>query len=375
MKILFLHSNLDVGGAEVMRLTLLRNLDRKKYNIKVYCIGEKGAIGREIEGLGYEVDELKKDPSSLNIGISFIVAKYLKKERPDILHSSLFNANFHARIAGGLLQRVPHIITEEHGEHKQYKGIKFLPYRLTDFFLSGLNDFIVCCSSELKEDIVKKERLSCRKVVHIENCLDLSRYGVRIERENIKKRHNITNELILITTASLKAGKGHDYLIEVIREIKDAGYSFKCFFAGDGPLRKDLEEKCRKLGLSEEVIFLGNVENIADYLNASDIFMLPSFSEGLSIALMEAMLMKLACIVTDVGSNAGLIRTGFNGTVVSPGDKKGLKDAIIFYFKNPGSINEFGKRSEDIIKTRYSSTDVYTRRYYELWDKGFNNKR
>lgn len=367
-KILFLHLGLDLGGAEIMRSILLSNIDKNRYDIKVCCIGKKGALGRNIESMGYQVDELKQDPSSLSLFVTYKLIKYLKKERPDILHTSLFNSNFHGRIAG-LVCRVPHIITEEHGEHHQYKGIKFIPYTLADRFLSLMNDFIVCCSDKLRKDIVKAERLPLHKVVTIENCLDINNYKTNTDREDIRRKHGIPmDEVVFIVVASLKAGKGHNYLIEVFRGIKDMGYNFKCFFAGDGPLKDSLKFKIESLKLRDTIIFLGNVDNIADYLNASDVFVLPSFSEGLSIALMEAMLIGLPCIVTDVGSNPDLIQTGFNGTVIAPGSANQLKSVLIFYLGNRGLFKLFGKRAQAVIKSRYSSIDNYVKNYYSLWD-------
>lgn len=372
-KIIFLHQSLEVGGAENLRLTLLKHIDRARFHIKVCSIGKKGPIGESIERLGYDVDELGLDPDSKNIYITFRLAGYLKRERPDILHCSLFNANFHGRIAG-FLSRIPFLITEEHSEHFQYNGLKMAPYRIADFALSHITDFIVCCSEGLKRDIIEKERLPFRKVISIENCLDLDNYGIRTKREDIRDSYSIREEIVFITVASLSERKGHSFLIESLRGIKDMGYDFKCFFAGDGPLKESLKFKVKSLKLEESIIFLGNVSNVTDYLNASDVFILPSLFEGLSIALMEAMLAGLSCIVTDVGSNADLIKTGFNGTVVPPRDKEALKSAIIFYLQNRHLIKEFGKRSMDIIERKYSSMDEYIGRYYELWDKCSNNK-
>ena len=367
-KILLLFCTSKIGGAEKLKLMLLTRIDRDKYNIKALCMGVKGCLGKKIEEIGYEVDELRENPSCKNLFTTYKLVKYLKKERPDILHSSLFNANFHGRIAG-LAARVPYIIPEEHGEHKEYKGIKFLPYILADFFLSRLSCFIVCCSKRLKEDILKRERLPHNKVISIENCLDRNMYRIKTERESVRKRHGISDEFVFIMVGSLKARKGHEYLMETFGEVKKEGYCFKCFFAGDGPLRETLDRKCLNLGLSEEIIFLGNIDEIADYLNASDAFVLPSFSEGLSIALMEAMLIGLPSVVTDVGSNADLIKTGFNGMVVEAGDKKELKDALIFYLQNKHMKAEFGKRSRSIIENRYSMIEKYSGKFHELWDK------
>jgi len=372
-KILFLHHGLGLGGAEMMRFILLANIDKNKYGIKICCIGEKGILGKDLEAMGYKVDELRQNPNSLSLSITCKVIKYLKKEKPDILHTSLFNSNFHGRLAN-FFCRIPYMITEEHGEHKQYKGIKFIPHKFMDFVLSFFTDFIVCCSDKLKEDIVKIERLPRSKLVAIENCLDLKKYKIKINREELKKRYKITDELVFITVARLKAGKGHEYFIEALYDIKKNGYFFKCLFIGEGPLKEVLRERCCKLGLSDEVIFLGDVNGIADFLNISDIFVLPSFSEGLSLALMEGMLAGLASIVTDVGSNSDLIKAGFNGIVVLPGDKEGLKNAIVYCLKNENLIKKFGERSKPIIEARYSSIVAYTRKYYELWDKCLDNK-
>jgi len=372
-KIVILQHGFGLGGAEKMKLFLLRNIDREKYDIKICCIGEKGVLGQEMENLGCKIDELRLDATSLRPSITYSLSKYLKKERPDILHTVLFNANFHGRIAG-FFSRVPHLITEEHGEHRWYKGIKFFPYILADFLLSRLNDFIICCSERLKEEIIKNEKLPPKKVISIENCLDIDYYTTKVPRDDIRMRHNISEEVVFTLVANLKAGKGHEYLIEALKEVKDAGYSFKCFFAGKGPLREILCDKCSKLGLSEEVIFLGVVENITDYLNASDVFVLPSFSEGLSIALMEGMLMGLGSIVTDVGSNLDLIKSGFNGIRISPGDKEGLKDAIISYLKDRELIREHGTRSRSIIESKYTSIKGYARKFHEIWDRCIDGK-
>lgn len=372
-KILILQHGFGLGGAEKLKLMLLRNIDRKRYDIKICCIGQKGILGQEMERLGYRVDELRLNTTSLNPSITYKLSKYLRKERPDILHSVLFNANFHGRIAG-FFCGVPHMIIEEHGEHRWYKGIKFFPYILADFVLSRLSDFVICCSERLKKEIIEKERLPLKKVLGIENCLDMDYYRIKTQRDEIRKRHNISDELVFITVANLKSGKGHDYLIDSFKEVRDAGYRFKCFFAGDGPLKEALRSKCNGLALSEEIIFLGAVGNITDYLNASDVFVLPSFSEGLSVSLMEAMLMGLTSIVTNTGSNYDLIKSGFNGTVILPGDKIALKKALIFYLENRNLITEFGKRSRSIIESRYSSVKEYVRKFYEIWDRCLDNR-
>jgi glycosyltransferase involved in cell wall biosynthesis len=84
---------------------------------------------------------------------------------------------------------------------------------------------------------------------------------------------------------------------------------------------------------------------------------------------MEAMQIGLPCVVTKVGANQDLVKTGFNGTLVQPGDKAGLENAIIFYIKNKQLVKSFGENSKTIIEAGYSSTKKYAEKYYELWDR------
>jgi glycosyltransferase involved in cell wall biosynthesis len=365
-KILFLHASLDRGGAEKLRHILLKNIDRERYDIRLCCISHKGEIGREIEQLGYEVDELGLDHNFKNIKTTFSIRKYLKLRNIDILHTSLFDANFHGRIAA-FLCGIPHVITEEHSEHYQYQNIKYLPHIVSDFILAGKTKFIVACSETLRRDIIKKERLPERKVVVINNCIDPSMHRVNEPRDVIRKRLGIGEETVFITVASLSNRKGHEYLIDALGEIKRSGKFFKCILAGDGPMKRMLYDKCSDNGLLDTVIFLGNIKDATDYLNASDVFILPSLFEGMPLVIIEAMLMGMGCIVTDVGSIRELINDNVNGIIVPPADRERLKKAVLFCLENKNIMKDFGLRSKEIAQ-KYCLVDSYVKQFYNLWD-------
>src|SRR3989338_7508714 len=365
-KILFLHVRLGMGGAEHLRYMLLKYADRSKYDIKLCCINYKGEIGRRIEQLGYKVDELGLDYVFKNIKTTFAVIKYLKKQKIDILQTALFDANFHGRIAA-LICRVPYVITEEHSDHYQYRNIKYLPHILSDFMLAKMTKFIVCCSETLRRDIIKKENLPPDKVVTIKNCIDPAVYKINESKELIKRKFGINDEAVFITVASFSNRKGHVYLIDALKKLKTNGYRFKHFLAGDGPLKNMLYKRCKDYGLLSDIIFLGNVDNVADYLNASDVFVLPSIFEGLPLVLIEAMFMGLPCIVTDVGANRELITDDINGIVVPPADRERLTDAMLLYFKNNNKIKDFGLKSKKIIEEN-CLVDNYVNQFSPLWD-------
>jgi len=365
-KILFLHVRLGTGGAERLRYMLLSHLDRDKYDIKLCCIGTKGEIGKKIEQLGYEVDELGLDYSFKNIKTTAAVIRYLRKQKIDILQTSLFDANFHGRVAV-LACRIPHVITEEHSDHYQYRTIKFLPHILSDFLLARITRYIVCCSETLRKDIIKKEKLPPQKVITIKNCIDPDMHKVNEPKESIRHRYGINDEMVFITVASISSRKGHEYLIDALGILKAKGHRFKFFLAGDGPLKDAIYKKCEDCGLLSDVIFLGNIDNVADYLNASDVFVLPSIFEGLPLVLMEAMFMGLPCVVTDVGANRELIINGVNGIIVPPADKDKLAQAMSFYFENRDKISEFGQKNKKIVRED-CLVNTYVKQFSSLWD-------
>ncbi|MFC1804621.1 glycosyltransferase [Candidatus Omnitrophota bacterium] len=365
--ILFLHDNLEAGGAEQLRLSLLKTIDRDQYDVRVCCISRRGMIGEKIQRLGFPVDELGLDPHPKNIFTTFRIIKYLRQQKIDILHTCLFNANLHGRIAGYLC-RIPRMISEIHGQHYEFKGLRYLPHLFAERLLFRLSDAIICCSERSREDIIKQERLSPERVIAITNCIDPSLYQLTQSRNSLREKLGIGDEPALITVASFWKMKGHIYLLEALSELKRQGYVFKWICAGDGPLKENIRSSCLDLGLAKETVFLGRVSNIADYLNASDLFILPSLSEALPIALLEAMYMGLPCIVTDVGFNKELIKENVNGIVIKPRDKEGLKRAIIFCFKNKELIKAFGCNNKAKVEKEYLLSDNYTRRFYEIWE-------
>ncbi|MDD5449074.1 MAG: glycosyltransferase [Candidatus Omnitrophica bacterium] len=366
-KILFLHVGLGVGGAEQLRYALLKNIDRDRYDIKLCCIKKKGKIGEKIEKLGYKVDELGQDHAFKNIKTTVRVIRYLKSQKIDILQTSLFDSNFHGRIAA-LACGIPNVITEEHSDHYQYRGIKFLPYVMSDYLLAKMTKVIVCCSETLRADIISKERLPANKVITIRNCIDPSMYRVNEPRDSVRQRFNINNdELVFITVATLCNRKGHIYLIEALKRVNEKGVKFSHFMIGDGDLKDLLYERCKDYGLTGKVIFLGAAENVPDYLNASDVFVLPSIVEGLPLVLIEAMFMGLATIVTDVGANRELVSDNVNGIIVPPADSEKLANAILFYFGNKRKITEFGLKNKQNAQ-EHCLIHTYVQQFYNLWD-------
>jgi glycosyltransferase involved in cell wall biosynthesis len=131
---------------------------------------------------------------------------------------------------------------------------------------------------------------------------------------------------VLCCVGRLEAQKGLDVLLEALHHLR--AHDWRLWLVGDGPLRGRLQAQARQLELLGRIDFLGFRADVGGLLRASDIFILPSRYEAMSLALLEAMAAGCPCVVTDVGENAAVIETGVNGLVVPVEDAKRLAAAL-----------------------------------------------
>lgn len=271
-----------------------------------------------------------------NISATFSLLIYLLKNRVDIVQTSLFNANFHGRIAA-FFARIPVVISEEHSEHYLYNSIKFLPYIYADRILSIFTDSIICCSRNLMASISKLERIPLNKFFPLVNTFNEDKLKVSIDSVDIKKELGLSeNDFIVGNIASLCKRKGQSNLIKAFHLIIDKiPYAKLIFVGGDDPAyKKELLSLVCSLGLSDKVLFLGKRENIVDYFNIIDIFVLSSLSEGIPLVMLEAMFMQIPVIATEVGGVSEVIANNENGILLKSNDVEGLANAILELFNN-----------------------------------------
>jgi glycosyltransferase involved in cell wall biosynthesis len=144
--------------------------------------------------------------------------------------------------------------------------------------------------------------------------------------------------------ATLRSWKGHTYLLEALEQLPDP--RLRLLIVGQGPQREALEQKVRDLDLTERVYFAGEQKNVVPWLQALDVFTLPSYAnEGVSQAVMQAMLVGLPIITTAVGSMRDIIDNRHTGLIVAPKDSTQLADAIQSLHADPASARLLGERA------------------------------
>ena len=136
--------------------------------------------------------------------------------------------------------------------------------------------------------------------------------------------------------------------------------------AGAGPLEASLRETARRLGLGPKVVFLSPTPEIARAYRAADAFVLPSFSEGLSNSLLEAMASGLAVVASRVGGTAEAVKDGDSGLLFDRDDMGGLRRQLVRLMREPALVERLGRRAREEALGRFSLAAV-AQRYRELY--------
>jgi colanic acid/amylovoran biosynthesis glycosyltransferase len=168
--------------------------------------------------------------------------------------------------------------------------------------------------------------------------------------------------LEIISTGSLRAYKGHPYLIEACAILRSRGVPFRCRIIGEGEERPALERMIREAGLEQQVLLLGaqSQEAVAGLLSSAHCYAQPSTitpsgkMEGIPVSIMEALACKLPVIATAISGIPELVRPGDTGILVPPADAAALADALTFVYQNQESAHEMAARGREHVLREFS---------------------
>jgi len=373
IKILYIHPNLKTGGAEEIRLTFLKRIDRSRYDATLYCIGEKGEIGREIEALGYKVHEGKRTVSFLNILVFFEIFRYMKKDSFDMVHMTLSIPNFYGRIAAMILGIRP-IIVEEQNYYERYpRGLRYIFKKISRLLSRGTAS-VIANSEAVKQCLIKEEKIPEHKIVTLYNAIDPDKFIVKESKEKLRKDLGLSQNPVLGYVASFSERKGHIYLIKSFQKILQAHPNAVLLLIGEGPaLERELKAYIMANGFDKSVIFMGLRRDTPRILASMDVFVASPLKEAFGINLAEAMYMGIPCVATNVGGIPEVIKNRETGILVPPADPDTFAEAIKELLDKPElarSYSEAGrKRVEEFFFVEEYKTKLETL-YSELLHKG-----
>ncbi len=352
-RVIHIITSLNFGGAERMLLDLTRGLKEEGYDVSVATVVGGGLMVGDFSEAGVEVKIFRKR-GKIGLGVIWQICRYLRRERPAIVHTHLFGGDTWGRIAA-ILARVPVIISTEHNTNTDEGGMK----RFVKKFLSFFTKKIVAVSGAVKDYSVSVDHIKIKKIEVIQNGIDVSQFA------NIPEK-KFNSPPVIGVIGRLEPQKGHEYLFEALNLIKTIPWVL--WVVGDGSLKNDLERLAKDLSLRERIIFLGARRNIPEILSQTDIFVLPSLWEGLGLALLEAAAAGKPVVASRVGGVLEIIEDGKNGILVEAKNVKSLAEGLEHVLLGENEAHEMGRAAREAVVEKFSAGKMV-----ELYKKLYKN--
>jgi glycosyltransferase involved in cell wall biosynthesis len=299
---------------------------------------------------------------------------FLRREHYGIVHTHTSKAGFVGRLAAWLAN-VPVIVHTVHGFafHERSAFSVRLFFSSLERIASRWCDRIVTVSQFHRRWALDLGICMPSHIIAIPNGID-SLPDPKIAPLDLRRQLGARDgDVLILSMARLAGDKGLEYLLEAAAMLARQKLRFRVAIAGDGPVRARLEKRSRDLGVANRVEFLGFREDVSDLLAASDLVVLPSLREGLSIALLEAMAAGKPIVATSIGSHRELAAQADIAQLVPPADATALSEAILRVAQDPGLMSSLGTSARALFESRYTE-DRMLSTYKQLYVDLLNQK-
>ena len=228
-------------------------------------------------------------------------------------------------------------------------------------------DCFVAISEEIKDGLLN-DGFNQAKITRIPNFIDQNLFhpSGKESGDQIREKLGFTHGKIVTFSGRLVERKGVGVLLEAWGKLAKDHQDVPLVIVGGGPLEKKLKDQSQELGIEENAKFFGFVNNIGDYLAATDIFVFPSFQEGFPNSVLEAMACGLPVIATRIGGVVDVIKNEENGLLVEPGNVEQLADALKRLISDTEHASALGKNALRTVRENYD-INVIANKYIYLY--------
>jgi glycosyltransferase involved in cell wall biosynthesis len=360
------------GGVERRRLSLARRLDSERFEQMLICTEASPELRAKFESAGCAIAEIGPLRRGVDWAKIQCAAQILREFRPDITHGAVFEGVIIAALAGRLAG-APIVIAEETITPIGRRVTGHLYFR----FLAALADEVVAISNAVSDYLIRTIKLPRAKVRLIYNGVADPGPASAAELANVRAKLGLTEGVPVVgTVGRLAAPAGHPP--DSHKHVADAIFSMnsilkrfpatKMVIIGDGPDRKLLEQRAAEAGLGDSVLFVGFQSNVRPFLESMDILIHASATEGLPLALVEAMFASCPVVATDVGGSNEVVVDGETGFLVPFGAPQNIADRTVQLLAEPALRQHMGalglKRAQELF-----SEDRYVREVSAMYDE------
>ena len=337
VKILHVTFNMGIGGTEQVIRQIIENSDPDKFIHEILCIdGEIGPLGQELQKKGFHVQQTQRQPGT-DFKLMKFIRRLIKQRNIDVLHCHQYTPYFYGVLSA--LWVKTKVIFTEHGRF--YPDRHNARRRYVNPLLALATDHITAISRSTADAVATYEYMPREKIQVIYNGIkEIELAGVT--RDSLLQELDLSPDYRYLGTISrLQPIKNQTMMINAFFKVKEQLPDIKLVLIGDGEKMPELKQLTESLGIEDDVIFTGFLNDPQRFITLFDIFLLSSFSEGTSMTLLEAMSLTKPCVVTDVGGNPEVVENNVTGYVVPSDDDELFSAAILDLLSDDGKRSSF----------------------------------
>lgn len=366
MKVLHLIGGGDVGGAKTHVLSLVKELSRY-IDVKIISF-RPGPFADDARAMGIDIEVVKTGSIILDIKR---VIDIIKKGGYQVIHSHGAKANM-ISLVSRLFVKLP-TVTTVHSDYKldyMHSTIKRLTFGSINSIALRYIDFYIGISKNFREMLIERN-FDSNNIFILYNGMDFVKPLRNYSRTEFSNKYNLDlrdDDIIVGIVARLYPVKGIDILLDAAKVVIEQNPRVKFIIGGDGEDRESLEHKAASLGVSDNVLFLGWLNDPYELMSNVDISVLTSISESFPYSILEGVRFKKATISSNVGGIPDLIDHGENGYMFNPGDYKKLAEYILELAGNRDKREAMGEKIYQKASSQFSlenmcktQLDIYRR--------------
>ena len=313
----------------------------------------KGVNIHYIKPIKSEISVNSSDPKSISYMLkAYKVKTILKSINPDIVHAHYATGY---GLVGALCGIHPYIISTWGSDICRAPKKSKIFRHIVKYNLSKA-DYITATSNDLTRET---SLYTNKEVLTIPFGVDVVKFSMK--QSKIDNKGKITIGIV----KSLEDIYGIEFLIEAFAKINSIYSNTELVIVGKGPLRDKLQKLCKELKISDKVIFIGGVANnsIPQYLNAMDIFVMPSLIESFGVAILEAESCGIPVIAADVGGIPEVMRNGQTGFLVKPGNSDDIAEKLAVLIQDKKLREKMGSEGRRFVEANYNWQDSIEQMY------------
>lgn len=370
IKVLNIISDSNIGGAGRVLLNYLACCDRTRFDVSV-ALPRGSLLKAPLEALGtavYEVDGLAE--RSYHKDDVKTLTELIRRVQPDIVHT---HGALSGRIAGRRCGKK--VVYTRHSAFPVPAKLKYPPGRWVNKWINEYYaDRIIAVSPATAENLTDAG-ISAKYITVMMNGVTPVERVTGDPLADLRRRWGVRDgEFVLGILARIEPYKGHAYILEAVRRLTDQGRSVRLLIAGTGSFEQELREMADRLGVTDQVSFLGFQSDVAAVLSVLNVQLNASYgTEACSMALLEGLSMGLPAVVSDYGGNPWLIEDGVDGLLFPSRDSAALAERVARLMDAPEELARMGENARKAFFERFTA-EVFARNVEAVYDTVMEGK-